>query len=77
MGKLCPVRLPDGRQWSMTCLSSLGCKKTKGLTRGVLNIVCVTSQQSLGFVTLLEFEGRSHGPTALYLYMPSRPRFVI
>ena len=36
MGKLCPVRPLDGRQWSMTCLSSPGCKKTRGLSLKVL-----------------------------------------
>ena len=30
MGKLCPVRPLDGRQWLMTCLSSPGCKKNEG-----------------------------------------------
>ena len=30
MGKLCPLRPLDGRHWSMTCLSSPGCKKNEG-----------------------------------------------
>ena len=52
-------------------------KKKMGHTRGVLNIVCIRSQQSLGFLTLRDYEGRSHGPMAIYSYMPNFPRFVI
>ena len=40
-------------------------KKKMGHTRGVLNIVCIRSQQSLGFLTLRDYEGRSHGPMAI------------
>ena len=52
-------------------------KKKMGHTRGVLNIVCIRSQQSLGFLTLRDYEGRSHGPMAIYSLMPNFPRFVI
>jgi hypothetical protein len=52
-------------------------KKRMGHTRGVLNVVCIRSQQSLGFLTLRDYEGRSHGPMAIYSYMPNYPRFII
>ena len=46
-------------------------------TSGVSNVVCLHSQQSLGFVFLRENEGRSHGPMALYCFMPYMPRVVV
>jgi hypothetical protein len=46
-------------------------------TSGVLNVVCLHSQQSLGFMFLRENEGRSHGPMALYCFMPYMPRVVV
>jgi len=46
-------------------------------TRAILNFVCLQSRQSMGFVTLQEHEGRSHGVLAMYLFLPYLARFVV